>query len=204
MFDEPIPEGAVDWQEVVALRGPPTGLEARRWNPYLTGAGIGVLSWFTFWTMHRALGASSTYVHVGAAVAALATPDASGDHTYYQHEITKQAPLLDWQAMLLVGVFIGAWLSSRIGRDRSPESVPALWAWRFGPSPMVRASGAFVGGALLLFGARLAGGCTSGHGISGTMQLAVSSWVFLIAMFATGIPTAYLMFGREGRRHVSD
>ena len=53
---------------------------------------------------------------------------------------------------------------------------------------------AFVGGIIILYGARLAGGCTSGHGISGTLQLAVSSWVFFISMFGTGIATAALMF----------
>ena len=57
---------------------------------------------------------------------------------------------------------------------------------------------AFVGGIIILYGARLAGGCTSGHGISGTLQLAVSSWVFFISMFATGIVTAALMF-RSGK-----
>jgi uncharacterized membrane protein YedE/YeeE len=48
----------------------------------------------------------------------------------------------------------------------------------------------FLGGVLLLYGARMAGGCTSGHGISGGLQLAVSSYLFMAAMFAAGIATA--------------
>lgn len=47
----------------------------------------------------------------------------------------------------------------------------------------------------MAFGARLAGGCTSGHGISGTMQLALSSWIMVVALFVGGIATAHLMFG---------
>ena len=45
-----------------------------------------------------------------------------------------------------------------------------------------------------MYGARLAGGCTSGHGISGGLQLALSSWLFLAVMFATGLAVSALMF----------
>jgi uncharacterized membrane protein YedE/YeeE len=54
---------------------------------------------------------------------------------------------------------------------------------------------AFLGGAVMAFGARLAGGCTSGHGISGTMQLSVGSWIALMCFFIGGTVTAHLMFG---------
>jgi uncharacterized membrane protein YedE/YeeE len=62
---------------------------------------------------------------------------------------------------------------------------------------MKRMIAAFIGGAILLFGARLAGGCTSGHGISGTMQLALSSWIFFPVMFITGIITARILFRKK-------
>ena len=55
---------------------------------------------------------------------------------------------------------------------------------------------------ILIFGARMADGCTSGHAISGGLQLALSSWTFILAMFASGIATALLLYGKEGRRHV--
>ena len=44
------------------------------------------------------------------------------------------------------------------------------------------------------FGSRWAGGCTSGHGISGTLQLAVSSWIVAVFLFISGIVTAKLIF----------
>ena len=59
--------------------------------------------------------------------------------------------------------------------------------------------GAFVGGAILIFGARMAGGCTSGHGLSGGMQLSTSGWIFLAAMFASGVPTAMLLYSKLNR-----
>jgi uncharacterized membrane protein YedE/YeeE len=52
----------------------------------------------------------------------------------------------------------------------------------------------FAGGVLMAFGARLAGGCTSGHGISGTLQLNAGSWLTVIAMFVGGIATAMLLY----------
>ena len=43
-------------------------------------------------------------------------------------------------------------------------------------------------------GARWGSGCTSGHGISGTAQLAVSGWIAAVCFFAGGILTAVLIF----------
>lgn len=51
----------------------------------------------------------------------------------------------------------------------------------------------FIGGFLLLFGARMADGCTSGHMMSGMMQGSVSGYVFAIAVFSTAIPTAIIV-----------
>ena len=56
---------------------------------------------------------------------------------------------------------------------------------------------AFSGGVLLLFGARLAGGCTSGHMMSGMMQTSLSGYLFALGAFAVAIPTAILVFGRR-------
>ena len=70
-----------------------------------------------------------------------------------------------------------------------------MWQDRFGAdSGVLRMAVAFAGGVLMAFGARMAGGCTSGHGISGTLQLAVGSWVSAICFFVGGMVTALLMF----------
>jgi uncharacterized membrane protein YedE/YeeE len=69
-----------------------------------------------------------------------------------------------------------------------------MWEARFGDSVAARVAVALAGGALMAFGARLAGGCTSGHGISGALQLSVGSWIALIGFFAGGIATAMLMY----------
>ena len=51
----------------------------------------------------------------------------------------------------------------------------------------------FIGGFLLLFGARMADGCTSGHMMSGMMQGSISGYVFAVSVFATAIPTAIIV-----------
>lgn len=189
-----------------ALRKPAGGVfGAKKWNPYVAGVGIGLLGVFTMLAMDRTLGTSTTYVHLAGLVESLFAPArvvGPDANPYYAKEITDRTPMFDWQFLLVIGVFAGAWLSSWLSGDRTKEDVPALWAWRFGSSRALRYGAAFVFGLLMMFGARMAGGCTSGHAISGGMQLALSSWVFLVAFFASGIATAFALFGVEGRRHV--
>src|SRR5690606_31591167 len=101
---------------------------------------------------------------------------------------------INYGLLFLGGTFLGALASSLVSRRFKIETVPTVWAQRFGASPAKRLAAAFVGGMLVMIGARLAGGCTSGHGISQTLQLAVVGWVFFISMFASGLLTAWLMF----------
>jgi uncharacterized membrane protein YedE/YeeE len=180
-------------------------LRRARWSPYLVGAGIGVLSWITFAWMSQALGTSTSFVRVAGAVQSTWAPEHVAANPYYTKLLGTAAapkPLFDWQLVLVIALFAGALVAARLGGEKFRETVPALWRWRFGDSKLLRFGAAFAGGALLLFGARLADGCTSGHSISGGLQLAVSSWVFTGAMFVTGIVTAFALFGREGRNHV--
>jgi hypothetical protein len=55
----------------------------------------------------------------------------------------------------------------------------------------------FFAGLLVLFGARLAGGCTSGHMMSGMMQTSLSGYLFAISAFAVAVPAAVLIYRRK-------
>ena len=70
----------------------------------------------------------------------------------------------------------------------------APWLTRFGASRGKRFAAAALGGFLILFGARLAGGCTSGHILSGVSQLAVSSLLFFVAAFGVAMLAARALF----------
>ena len=181
-----------------------TLLGRKRWSPYLVGALIGVLSWVTFYGMGKALGTSTTMAHISGCVTGIAAPEHVEQNAYYAKYFNPpKKTMFDWQFMLVIGLVGGALVGSKLlARDKFIERVPSVWAARFGPSKMKRYIAAFIGGVLLLFGARMAGGCTSGHGISGGLQLAVGSWTFFFAMFASGVVTAFALFGMKGRDHV--
>lgn len=175
-------------------------LKKPRWSPYIVGAGIGALSWTTFALMGKALGTSTSMVKVAGAAESLAAQEHVRSNAYFAKYLVSSAdkanPAVDWQVALVLMLIAGAWLARRLGKSNRPAAVPALWEKRFGDSRWKRYIGAFIGGVILLFGARMAGGCTSGHGISGGLQLAVSSYVFLGAMLATGIGSAFVIFGK--------
>jgi uncharacterized membrane protein YedE/YeeE len=176
-----------------------------RWSPYIVGIAIGVLSWITFAAMGKALGTSTSMVKAAGAAECLISCEHADANEYMASEIgtsTKRKAILDWQMALVLMLPVGAFVGSRLSRRRFVEHVPPVWAARFGPSRALRYAGAFIGGAVLIIGARLAGGCTSGHGISGGLQLAVSSWTFFGAMFIAGVAAAFLIYGMEGRKHV--
>lgn len=175
-------------------------LRKMSWSPYVVGAGIGVLSWFAFATANRPLGITTAFENTAALGVKTVAPPLARTHGYYLQP--EHQPKIGWEWMLVLGVFLGALASSLISGDRERLRVPALWADRFGAGKTARYLAAFGGGALMMFGSRLARGCTSGHAISGALQLAVSSWVFAVLIFIVAIITAHLLYARQEARHV--
>ncbi len=161
-----------------------------RWPPYVVGVGIGILSWFTFLISHRALGCSTAFAKLSGMIEMLFRGDNVKLKPYYQ----KLDLVVGWQMMLVLGVFIGSLLSALLSGDFQWQWVPSTWASAFGGSALLRVAIALLGGVIIGFGARWANGCTSGHGISGTLQLTVSSWISAIFFFIGGILTANLIF----------
>ena len=178
-------------------------LALKSWSPYVSGAGIGILSWFAFATADRPIGVTTAFESTAALAQKAIAPAAAETNGYFDRkEAEAKPPKIDWEWMLVVGIFIGAFVSSTLSGDRSSSTVPAAWHARFGGSVPLRLAAAFFAGALMMFGARLAQGCTSGHGISGTLQLAASSWVFISVAFAVATATAWIVYGSEGAKHV--
>jgi uncharacterized membrane protein YedE/YeeE len=175
----------------------------KAWSPYVVGIGIGLLSWFAFATANKHLAITLQYEHIAAMAQAAVSPAAVESNRYYAvRAAAGLEPKFGWYLMLLIGVFLGSMLSARLSGDNSSVTVPPLWRWRFGGSNLKRFVAAFIGGAVMVLGARIAGGCTSGHGISGTLQLALQSWLFIGITFVVAVATAFLVFGKEGRKHV--
>jgi uncharacterized membrane protein YedE/YeeE len=132
------------------------------------------------------IGVSGTYPRLIGWFAERIDPAYAAANPY----LVKMGSLFKPETFLVVGLLIGGFLASRLRRDRAPacEIVHARET-----STGRRYVDAFVGGFLLLFGARLAGGCTSGHIISGITQLSLSGMLFGAGTFLSGIVTAKLI-----------
>ena len=161
------------------------------WNPYLVGALIGLLSMATFYFSNKPLGVSTAYARLAGLLGYLVSKSHTDSLKFYQ----DKTPKVEWEVMLTLGVVVGAFLAATSGGEFKLSVVPRFWEAHFGSSTTLRLSLAFVGGIIMAFGARLAGGCTSGHGISGALQLSVGSWLALAAFFAGGVVTAQVMYG---------
>jgi len=167
------------------------GATGPAWSPYLVGVLIGVLSMFTFYFSAKPLGASTAFANVAGLIGRLIAPRHTDSLHFYAD---KKASKIDWQVALVIGVIVGAFLAAWSGGEITGRWLPPMWAERFGESVWLRMAVGFLGGGLMAFGARMAGGCTSGHGISGAMQLSVGSWIALLGFFVGGIATAMLLF----------
>jgi len=166
----------------------------KAWSPYVAGAAIGLLQIPAFLMIETALGTSSSYVTVGATIAGWFDP-ALLKIDYVAKHVAANAKNL-WQVAMVAGIAIGAFVSMKLsGAKRQPIS--PIWPRALGsPSPALRYAVAFGAGFLMLIGARIADGCTSGHGLSGLAQLSVGSTIAVAAMFAGGIVTAMLALRR--------
>jgi len=137
------------------------------WSPIMAGVAMGLLQLPTYWLLDQNIGASGSYVTVcGLACGPSAFPYFSrffGPGDFAQ---------LTSSLGIAAGSYLSAYLSGVTVQFDDPEASAAR---------------SFVGGFLVLFGARLAGGCASGHGLSGIARLSVGSLVVSAAMFAGAI-----------------
>ncbi|WP_374304599.1 YeeE/YedE thiosulfate transporter family protein [Ferrovibrio sp.] len=165
-------------------------LREKAWSPYAAGILIGLLQIPAFLLINTALGASSSYVTVAGHIAGFVDP-AVAQIDYFAKHLAGAKNW--WQVALVIGVALGAALSARLSGAQRP-AMSFVWSRGLGISSLSgRLPLAFVAGFIMLFGARIADGCTSGHGLSGIAQLAIGSFIAVAAMFAGGIATALFL-----------
>ena len=140
------------------------------------GIGLAVLNAVVFLTAgtNRIIGASTAYPYVADLITGTTG-------SAYFAKMTEPGR---WEVIFLGGAFLAGLILSLIRKDFRITSVHSNWEKYKGSSVAKRLVWAFIGGFILIFGARMAGGCTSGHVLSGGMQLAVSSLVFAVFVFA--------------------
>lgn len=168
----------------------------KEWSWLKGGIALGLLSAFAFLT-YKPLGVSTSYPRTVALVLNPFVPEFVENNAYFQ----SVPPVIDWQWMLVLGIIVGGFIASRVvrrarfsGSDTgASEKQPNTLHLSVAGLTTRRKWMGFIGGFLIIFGARMAGGCTSGHVITGFTQLATASFIFAAAVFTAGIPTAKLL-----------
>jgi len=167
---------------------------SRPWNPYLAGALAGLLLVLSVFITGKYFGASTTYVRAAGYVESTVNSERVSAMDYF----IKEAPKIDWQFLFVAGILLGSLGASVLSNTFRVQAVPDRFAARFGNAPSKRFALAFLGGTVAMFGARLADGCPSGHGLSGSLQLAGSGFVALAGFFIGGLVVARLVYGQTG------
>jgi uncharacterized membrane protein YedE/YeeE len=141
-----------------------------------SGIGLALLNAVVFLEVltNRVIGASTAYPYVADLITG------TTQNSYFQK---IQGPG-QWEVLFLTGAFISGLVISLFRREFKIILIHSNWAKYKGTSGSKRLIWSFIGGFILIIGARMAGGCTSGHVLSGGMQLAVSSLVFAVFVFA--------------------
>lgn len=132
----------------------------------------------------RPIGASTAYPYVADVITG------TTDNDYFR----SIAPHGLWELWFLAGSLVAGVLHAMASRSFELRLLHDRWCEYKGDSRPKRAVWAFIGGFVLLFGARMAGGCTSGHILSGGMQLATSSMVFAAFVFFAFLMTGKLFY----------
>ena len=154
-----------------------------RWA--MLGILFGLLSALSIF-LYGPIGVSGTYPRFVGAIARALDPSFASSNPY----LVKMGAFLQPESLLVIGLLIGGFLASRT----SPTKAPATTAIHANEKSTTRRYlNAFLGGILIVFGARLAGGCTSGHIISGITQLSLSGMLFGAGVFMSGILTAKMI-----------
>ncbi|MBC7376986.1 MAG: YeeE/YedE family protein [Burkholderiaceae bacterium] len=166
---------------------------SRSSSPYLIGVAIGLLNIGAFAAFRKGIGISGAYESSAAVAARRVAPDALHINDYVKAR--KEAPKFNWESWLMVGTVLGGMLAAQLERRGGTGASDDLTE-----PPLRSPLASATGGALLMYGARMADGCTSGHALSGTAQGAASSWVFTPLMFLVGAAVARGRRASKGAR----
>ena len=159
------------------------------WSPYLAGVVLGLVLILTFILVGNGVGASGTFARIAASVGMQIAPETTQTNRYLGPLVANGAnPFASWIVFEVVGIAIGALLAAAsAGRFR----IQLDGSHKVGRNRRILL--ALSGGILAGFGSRVAAGCTSGIGLSGTAMLGISGFLFLLAFFLTGLGVSFVM-----------
>jgi len=170
--------GAVYYIEnfIASSGGITLSLTASKWPSWISGIMVGSLQFFMLVLAQETLGASRAYVTLVANCLYFIVPGFVNNNSYLTGAKSGTANLsqLIFVFFACVGSFASCFVS---GSSFTGVS---------GFTPI----SSFIGGFLIVFGGRLAGGCTSGQGLSGNGVLAINGMAATAGIFMGAIPLA--------------
>lgn len=146
------------------------------WPWWLSGILIGLTVPLLYLLAGKAFGISTSLQEVGA----LCAPNSKME---YLSKFDRRANF--WTIVFAVGIGIGAFVATRFLSDGPKPFLPESFANVSGAINLL------AGGFLIGFGTRYAGGCTSGHSITGISNLNWPSLLATICFFAGGLAVTW-------------
>jgi hypothetical protein len=158
------------------------GLSAWHWA--LGGGAIGAITLLLLFLGGKRLGISTGFETACSVVSRLPY--------FRREEIVGEKG--SWRLPFLGGLLVGGFLSALLGGGWAPTWDLGMFDAATGAGPAAKVAWMFAGGLLIGFGTRLAGGCTSGHGIFGVANFEKASWVSTASFMAAGIATTQIVW----------
>jgi hypothetical protein len=173
------------------------------WPWYVAGPIIGLMVPALLLLTGKAFGISSSLKHTCAATLPTKAE-------YFQYDWRASGL---WNLIFVAGIFLGGILAVQVFGGGGPTGIseatqtdlralgltdfsglvpPELFSWSALSTPAGFVA-IVVGGFLVGFGARYAGGCTSGHAIMGLASLQLPSLIAVIGFFIGGLTTTYFL-----------
>jgi uncharacterized protein len=147
------------------------------------GAGIALVTLVLLIVFNQRLGVSTGFENVCALVIKTA---------YFKRRELSESHL--WRRAFLVGLLLGGMLSALLAGGIEPTWALGIFDVKVGYGAVGKGLWMFAGGILIGFGTRLAGGCTSGHGIFGMSNLEPSGIIATVSFMGAGVVTTHIIY----------
>ena len=150
-------------------------------NPYIAGTLLGMVLLLSMFLSGHGIGASGGIRNCTIAVVKALDRTHAESSEYYRRYIGEgKKPMKSWISFEVAGVLAGAFISGGFSKRLKlrTEKSPKI-------NNTVRLVFSSIGGALFVYGAQLARGCTSGAALSGMAVLSVAGFVTMIAIFGS-------------------
>ena len=146
------------------------------WPWWFSGILIGITVPMLYLLTGLGFGISSSFQQIGA----MCSPNSK---LAYFRDFNKRKGM--WTLMFVIGIAAGGWIANHWLSSEPIEFLPGSYISLAGAIRL------FIGGVLIGFGTRYAGGCTSGHAITGISNLNWPSFVATVFFFVGGLAVTW-------------